>query len=644
MTKVGDYKIDNFYQGGYSSLSPNYGDLFSGYRIPIKDLGSPTSVQSANILKEMNQRISEGVVPIELQPLQPELFDQIPKQYFKEAKRMAKLTGTKISVHAPMIEPSGIDPEQRRPWDETYRELAEKQLQEVVKRSMELSDKESVPIVIHASGIPGTEFKMTKEGVKMDRMVAIDQESGKMIPLEEERLYYPDMIEPKKDVLEKLKSGGLTETEIRKKIEEGKIKEGDILRKIPVSEGKIQTPESRLHSLNFTQWDNSISQLIFNKERADEILQRNAPIIQDLYEKYSKNGELKVDRKILEHDPIAKRAVMHIQNANNYIEDTNMHVRGLFHKAYKYGNEEQKKKLMGWSSEFQKDLERDKTPFGQSNALNNLMGNLRSVVPNMYVSIDKFALDKSAQTFANVAFDAYEEAKEKNKKAPKIAIENFFPGTAFAMSQKGEIPGVDNLILEARKKFVEKAKSEGVAESIAKKQAEEMIGMTLDVGHINIAKKKGFEDKDIQKEVEQIAKYVKHIHLTDNFGYSDSHLPPGMGNVPLKDILKELEKAGTLKDTRKIVEAGAFVQQFGVSPLQYTLETFGSPIYIDGAGPFWNQTAGLQQGYYGGYGLMLPSGNYQMFGSGFSMSTLPMELGGQTQGAQGSRMSGKPME
>ena len=44
----------------------------------------------------------------------------------------------------------------------------------------------------------------------------------------------------------------------------------------------------------------------------------------------------------------------------------------------------------------------------------------------------------------------------------------------------------------------------------------------------------------------------------------------------------------------------------------------------------------------GGYGMMLPQGNYQMFGAGFSQ--LPTELGGQQPGAQGSRMSGHGME
>jgi len=58
-------------------------------------------------------------------------------------------------------------------------------------------------------------------------------------------------------------------------------------------------------------------------------------------------------------------------------------------------------------------------------------------------------------------------------------------------------------------------------------------------------------------------------------------------------------------------------------------------------GPYWNQSIGLQQGYFSGYGNMLPQVNYETFGAGFSR--LPAELGGQSQGG-GGRMGGAPLE
>ena len=57
--------------------------------------------------------------------------------------------------------------------------------------------------------------------------------------------------------------------------------------------------------------------------------------------------------------------------------------------------------------------------------------------------------------------------------------------------------------------------------------------------------------------------------------------------------------------------------------------------------PHWGQTPGLQEGYFLGYGQVLPQIHYETFGAGFSR--LPQELGGQVAGG-GSRMSGRPME
>ena len=99
-------------------------------------------------------------------------------------------------------------------------------------------------------------------------------------------------------------------------------------------------------------------------------------------------------------------------------------------------------------------------------------------------------------------------------------------------------------------------------------------------------------------------------------------------------------------EAKKVIEAAAWWEHFGNQganpPFIPSLEGMGSPIYSVDMAPYWNQSLGLQQGYFGGYGQMLPSQHYGTWGAGFSQ--LPGELGGQVQGAQGSRMSGNPME
>lgn len=642
MTKKGGYSIENIYQGGTSTLSPDYGDSFTGYRVASGELGAPTKPDTANQIQQLNTLLNQGIVPVEIGALQPEVFDQIPKQHFKEMRRMAKLTGAKLSVHAPIIEPSGIG---EQGWNETARQTAERQLSEVVEKSLELEDTESIPITIHsAGGIPGTEYTIENGKKKIDKLVIVDRETGKPVHmLEEKKLYYPDMREVKEEVLKQFQEQKLTRAEIARKIEEGKIDESEIYKNIPVEQGKMHTPEAQLDNMNFTQWDDSIAQLIFNKDRADDIIYKSEPLLTSIMDE---NGKINANKESFKENPSLIHAYNSYKSAEMYMDDLYHHARALFNKAYKFGSKEQQKKLEKWAEDFRKDSSTDILS-QRSNAAHNLLQNLRTVVPDMFIPVEQFAIDKSSQTFANVALNAYQLAEKQGKKAPKISIENMFPGMGFAQGND-KTPGMKQLIEKSQEEFVKKATISknkgglGLSESQAKKQAQEMIGMTLDVGHLNIARKKGFQEEDLRKEVEQIAKYVKHVHLTDNFGYADSHLPPGMGNVPIKTILAELEKAGTLKGTRKVVEAGGFVQHFQQSPLAYTFEGMGSPIYSDDAGPYWNQTMGLQQGYMAGYGMMLPQTNYQMFGAGFSQ--LPQELGGQAQGAQGNRMSGKPME
>ena len=79
MTK-GDYHISDIYQGGYSSLKPSYGDVFTGYRINAGSLGLTTDPRSANVLQEASSKLATGVKQIEISAVQPDVFESIPKQ------------------------------------------------------------------------------------------------------------------------------------------------------------------------------------------------------------------------------------------------------------------------------------------------------------------------------------------------------------------------------------------------------------------------------------------------------------------------------------------------------------------------------------------------------------------------------------
>ena len=618
MAKEG-YTISNIYQGGYSSFTPYNTEATAG------SMGLTTDPRNANILQEVSSKLSTGVKHIEIEFVSPDMIDQIPKQQMEEVKRLKAITGIEVSVHGPVIDTTGIN---QQGFSELNRESSERKIIETINRSHELDPKGNIITVFHSSeGIPGTEWKQIPEGTKegkAKRLIVVNRESGRLAPLEQEEMYYPGSEKPRED---------LTKKEIQG-YKEGLVPHEKIFKQIPLQKGERKTPEWKVKNLNATEWDNSISQLILNKERADEILQQNEIQIKHLLpelnsEKFNPNNLT----------PMQKQAYRHYQNAETYLQDTRQQINSLFNKAYKYGGETQKEVLEKFSKEFAKDLSRNSfDPSVQSEALHSLlikMKETQGIAPVMNVPVEQFAVEQASKTFGNAAFESWNKFKDN---APIISIEN--PPAGFALSTGEDLK---NLAEASRKQFVNNAVESGkLSKSEAEKQAEKLIGVTWDVGHINMIRKQGFEDKDIIKETKKIAPYLKHIHLSDNFGFEHTELPMGMGNVPTKEIMEKLGKKGF--EAKKIIEAAHWWQHFKSPPVQETFEAMGSPIYSDGAGPYWNQSLGFQQDYYSGLGQMLPSVNYSMQGSGFSMASLPTELGGQMPGAQGSRMSGRGME
>ena len=623
MAKEGGYTINNLYQGGYSSLSPSYGDVFTGYQVAAGSLGITTDPRSANILKEASSKLAGGAKQIELALVSPEIFDSIPKQQLKEVNRLGKLTGVDMSVHGPVMDSAGFN---QQGFSEVNRESAERRMIDVVERSHEVDPSGNINVTFHsAEGIPGTEFETFQGERKARKMIAVNRETGQMIPLEKETRYYPQQERVKLEYKERIEKDLISKREVAQNKEK-------YMEEIPIEKGEILTPEKNLKIANDSQWDNQISPLFFNKERADEILQQNQAQIAHVLKGHQEGT---ISDEDINRIPVYKQAYSHYKAAHNYLDEVHKGVNTIFSKAYKYGTPDQKKELAKVSEVFKKDLETPGDPvMAESQAMQGLINNLQrsDLVPEIIIPIEEFAAEKSSQSFGNTAFESY---KKFGTKAPIISIEN--PPAGFSLSTGEDLR---NLIVKSREQFVKKAvETEKLSESEAKVQAEKLIGATWDVGHINMIRKHGATEKDIIKETEKIAPFVKHIHLSDNFGFEHTELPMGMGNVPLKEMMEKLPQ----KDIKKIIEAGQWWQHMQTNPVKESMEGLGSPMYSTGEGPLWNQSPAFQEGYFSGYGMMLPPQNYQMWGSGFSMASLPTELGGQMPG-KGGGMSGTPME
>lgn len=639
-----DYSFEGFYGGGVSSFEPGYGSdkngvpgNFTGYRMNAYRLGFPGSTQTANQIGEAVNAIKQGVTAFEVTLGDANTAEQIPKQHFDEIRALMKITGVTPSVHAPFnVDPAGIGGE-RGTFEEATRQENERRLFETLQKAKMVNPDGNTPVVFHPTAVgTGYEYSPGKEGeerFQAKKIGLIDKESGQIATVIKEDVEYNPF---EAETLEK----GYRYTL--------KTKE-DI--------------DRRVFSVNETQWDKQMNNLNVFKKETDELMQpliENAGIISDVL-KYGNDAEkmeqLRKENPELYHN--IRDFDIKAGRVESFMSNARLAFKGAFDNAYKYGSEEQRKELKKLaenisdeyhkraSDPYQKQIEFSKMLDEGISALGRITGGMNPEngrvdiknwgAPKQYIPVEDFAREKATETFSNLAFKSFTElGKGDAEKAPVIAIEN--------VNQMGYAKPEDfkKLVEDSRNKFVDMlVDKKKMEEKEAREVAEKLIGVTWDVGHLNILKKEGFQNEDLIKATKEIQPYVKHVHLTDNFGYSDSHLAPGMGNVPMKEVLKELEKNGRLDQISKIVEAPGFVQHFKRSPHGLTLAAFGSPLYSPKMAPYWNQVSAMASGggYFGSPLAMFPEKHFSMYGSGFS--SLPTEVGGQIPGT-GSRFSGTP--
>jgi hypothetical protein len=608
-----------FYPGGNYGLDPNYG--FVGYRISSGDMGTSTNIQNAAQITEVTGKLNQGFKQVEVGMLNSELFAQMPKQQFKEIERLNKLTGVKASLHAPIqdIEPSGLTQEG---YSEVNRMVVERKLLDVIEKAYELNPNGNTPVTVHCANMRGSIYTKKEGEEKAGLIMAVDQKTGALAGgFKEEEKYYPD--------------------------ERYLIKKGDQYE----IEKRVDTPKQQIDVANNSKWIGEIQSIAEHKKHADEVLGNSIGTLANLILRDNELGG-----KIREEDlnPDEKEAFKRLEKSGLFLNNVESSFATMFNEAYKCSGEEERKVLakIAWDLKEEKEKIIGKKFYDKNGRRikdGSLQGEINEVaaiseyldkatmylansgiVPEYYKPVEEFAKKKSAETFSNVALHSY---KKFGENAPIVSIENLYPGIAYSRTED-----LKELLEESRKQFIEKAIDDGMSEKEAKRVAEKVIGITWDVGHANMMKQYGYEDKDIVAGLKSISKDVKHLHLSDNFGYSDSHLVMGMGNVPTKQSLEALEKAGVLDKIMKIHEIGGVEVAFKTAAFPYMLEAFGSPISGD-IGPYWNQGVSVPGNYFMGYGNIFPDRHMSMYGSGFS--GLPTELGGQVGGGQ-SRFSGTP--
>jgi len=66
------------------------------------------------------------------------------------------------------------------------------------------------------------------------------------------------------------------------------------------------------------------------------------------------------------------------------------------------------------------------------------------------------------------------------------------------------------------------------------------LGVVFDIGHAYVVEKR----KGLLRMIKALAPRIRHVHVSDNHGSVDDHLPLGKGRVPLRRALAELRAVG----------------------------------------------------------------------------------------------------
>ncbi|HRZ85261.1 MAG TPA: hypothetical protein P5277_00605 [Candidatus Paceibacterota bacterium] len=596
---------DHFYMGssyGLNSSEPKY-----GYRLRTGNISISTDARTANQLGEISQKLNQGVKNIEMSALAMQGmggdFNKIPQQHLEELRRVSKLVGANISVHGPLIEPSGVNLRSQQ-WNESERQYAEREIKEVLMRTHEINPEGNIVVTFHSSAALPEMLQKEKEG-KEERtksLVVINENRG-VTEIKDQERFFP------------------------RETEQGVYK---------------FDPKKELEELNNKNWVESIDAFAYHADIAKDRIIRSRELSEISEETRQAISEGTLDpEKLKRENPYDYQVLIGGGKSNEgllMLKRSYEDLKGLYEMAYKsakdQNNQEQLKKLNDFGNFVKENLYKlkESDPIVLNSIISkgvNVLSEIKDV--QIFKPLNEFAIDKSSETFSNAAFDVYNKFKDNS---PIISIEN--PPANQGISRAEDLK---KLIEESRNKLAKKLISEkGISDDEASKIAEKMIGATWDVGHINMIRKFGYGEQDVVKESKKIAPFVKHVHLSDNFGMEHSELPMGMGNVPMKKIMEELGEKG--EKAAKVIEAFDWWSNFKTSPLVESLQAFSSPVYAMKMEPYWNSSMNYGN-YFSGYGEMLPDRYFSDMGSGFS--NLPSELGGRMQTSGKSRMSGTPM-
>ena len=154
-----------------------------------------------------------------------------------------------------------------------------------------------------------------------------------------------------------------------------------------------------------------------------------------------------------------------------------------------------------------------------------------------------------ASPIEEIRLVAIEEASKCFKAFEKLGAEYVtvhanWPPSIFDAKEglQMQIESLALLIEEAEKYNIKLMYESGVGEldnytNVVKiLQALPKLHFHLDIGHVSLY------GRDACKFIRKLHAKIKHVHIHDNFGKEDLHLPIGVGQIKWRDVIKELKR------------------------------------------------------------------------------------------------------
>ena len=569
--------------------------LNNKFNDPFNKVQFGVSIGERNQLEEFAKVLRSGAKMVEIDVAsvyglggeQGNAADTLGKTEREAIANLAKTNDVDLSVHAPWaINFSGIEP-QSKTKSEIYEHLVENEIGTALKFADDISKK------MGRQNMPVIFHASSDQLSDPDKSLVYsiyDQTEGKVIPIQKQEIELG---------IDKTK---ISDPEERKRLALEKFKDvyGENFYK-EVFENKNNK------KLGFVSDDGKV---ILNPEGALEFYKRKTS--QQLNQE---RASLNISLRNLEYQKVDFLAKLNAARAQSNKKEIDAMTRAL---------------------ESIENMARDLTQKDQE--LEIAEKNLDS----RFVPYDKKAPELAAQGIVKAAMFSYNNTESK----PMILVENPMSPEMSLSDPRDTAEAVRIAREEFAKELHEK---QHLSLKEAEKISSDIIGINLDIGHINVFKsyinpKTGqpYSDKDIVEMAKAAGDYLKRYHLNDNMGNKDSHLPLGQGNAPIKEVYDAMMEKGL--DVPAIMEVFGGLGGLEAGAVQ-SLQYMGAPLY--GNIPYVSLPSYLGQPYssiVGDYSSYSNLGLKQdMFSYGGFSGIFPAVGGGYMDNKGNSSFSGAPM-